>query len=92
MSGAIFGCASGVRDAGDTTSATSSVANPACLLIVLIIAAVVIDGGLVLFGSDISAVALSLVGQAAQATSAQWQNEGWSRPVLPDHAELAASE
>ena len=50
MSGAIFGGASGVRDVGDTASATSSVANLAYLLIALIIAAVVIGGGLVLFG------------------------------------------
>ena len=93
MSGAIFGGASGVRDVVDTASATSSVTNLANLLIALIIAAVVIGGGLVFFGSDISAVAApSLVGQAVQATSVRWPNKGWSRPVLPDHAELAASE
>ena len=95
MSGAIFGGASGVRDVGDTASATSSVANLAYLIITLIIAAVVIGGGLVLFGSDISAVAapsLQVVGQAVQVTFVRWPNKGWSQPVLPDHAELAASE
>ena len=74
MSGAILGGASGVPDAGDTASATSSVANLAYLLITLIIAAVVIGGGLVLLGSDISAVAPSLVGQAVHsaAVSISW--------------------
>ncbi len=96
MFGAIFGGTSGVRDVGDTASATSSVANLAYLLIALIIAAVVIGGGFVLFGSNISGVTPSLVGQAVQATSVRWPNKcwsqpvrpnkGWSQPVLPDHA------
>ncbi len=60
MSGALFGGASGVCDVGDTASVTSSVANLAYLLSALIIAAVVIGGGLVLFGSEISAVSVRL--------------------------------
>jgi hypothetical protein len=65
-------------------------ANQAHLHIVLIIAVVVISGGLVLFGLGISAAApQSLVGHV-QATPVLWPNKGWSRHVLPDHSELVA--
>ena len=86
MPGAMFGSASGVRDAGDTASATSSASNSAYLLIVLIIAAAVIGGGLDLFGFGISAAAPQSFAGPFRVTAVRWRNEDWSRPVLPDHA------
>jgi hypothetical protein len=54
-----------------------------------------IVGGLILnFGAGISAT-LSLVGPVTPVgtiLAVRWPNKGWSRPVLPDHGELAASE
>ena len=92
MSGAMFGSAS---DAGDTASATTgSASNSAYLLTVtvLIIAALVIGGGLGLFGFGISAAAPQSLAGPLRVTAVRWQNEDWSRPVLPDHAELAVLE
>ena len=91
MPGAMFGSAS---DAGDTASATSSASNSAYLLTVtvLIIAALVIGGGLGLFGFGISAAAPQSLAGPLRVTAVRWQNKDWSRPVLPDHAERAVLE
>ncbi len=66
--------------------------NLAYLFIVLIIAAVVIGGGLILCRLDISAVAPQPFVGPVQATPVLWPNKSWPRHVLPDHVELVASE
>ena len=48
-----------------------------------------LGGGLV--GGGISAAPESLAGPV-RATAERWPNKGRSRPVLPDHGQLAASE
>ena len=66
------------------------------LLYVLIFARVVVGGGLILIGASISASpSRSLAGPATPVGTflrVRWPNKGWSRPLLPDHGELAASE
>ncbi len=77
--------------------AGSSAAWACLLLLGLIFAGVVVGGGLILVGARISASPpLSLAdGPATPAgtiLAVRWPNKGWSRPLLPDHGELAATE
>ena len=90
-----LGSASGVRGTDETAAATGSFAATwTHLLLVLIIVGVVIGGGLNLFGFGVSSSAppRSLCGPVP-AARVHWPIKGcWSRPLLADHAELAALE
>jgi hypothetical protein len=83
------GASGGFRNTG---SAAASSAWACLLLIVLVFAGV----GLILIGDSFSATPQSLAGPATPVltiVAVQWySSKGWSRPVLPDHGELAASD
>lgn len=83
---------------GTASAVAGSSAAWACLLLLgLIFAGVVVGGGLILVGARISAspprsLAAGPATPAFTILAVRWPNKGWSRPLLPDHGELAASE
>ena len=80
----------------NTGSAAASSAWACLVLFVLVFAGVLIGAvSLILIGACFSAKPQSLAGPATPfgtILAVRWPNKGWSRPVLPDHGELAASE
>jgi hypothetical protein len=109
--------AASVRDNPSATACSSTPTFPHNLIALLVIAGVIVCGGLALFGCG--GVAGSFAWPFRQSladplragewtiVAVKWRNEswtrpagvgvgisgsGWSRPLLPDHAELAASE
>jgi len=97
----LMGCASGGLHGSNGTASAPANPPPAageCLLLfTLVLAGAIVGGGVIihLLGACISASQppRSLAGpKPFTAVAVKWRNEGWSRPLLPDHAELAASE
>ncbi len=77
----------------NTGSAAASSAW-ACLVLFVLFFAGVLTGAvsLILIGACFSAKPQSLAGPATPfgtILAVRWPNKGWSRPVLPDHGELA---
>jgi len=96
-----MGCASGGLHGSNGTASAPANPPPAageCLLLfTLVLAGAIVGGGVIihLLGASISAAQppRSLAGpKPCTAVAVKGRNEGWSRPLLPDHAELAASE
>jgi hypothetical protein len=90
-----LGSASGVRGTDETAAAPGSLTTTwTHLLFVLIIVGVVISGGLNPFGFGVSSSARprSLCGPVPAARVHRPIRGCWSRPLLADHAELAALE
>jgi hypothetical protein len=90
-----LGSASGVRGTDETAAAPGSLTTTwTHLFVVLIIVGVVIGGGLNPFGFGVSSSARprSLCGPLPAARVHQPIKGCWSRPLLADHAELAALE
>ena len=90
----MIGGASGeIRNTG---SAAASSAWACLLLFVLVFVGALIGAvSLIFIGACFSAKPQSLAGPATPVgtiLAVRWPNKGWSRPVLPDHGELAASE
>ena len=80
---------------GTASAVAGSSAAWACLLLLGLIFAGVV--GLILVGARISAspprsLAAGPATPAFTILAVRWPNKGWSRPLLPDHGELAASE
>ena len=76
----------------NTGSAAASSAWASLLLLVLVFAGVLIGAvSLILIGACFSAKPQSLAGPATPfgTLAVRWPDKGWSRPVLPDHGELA---
>ena len=95
MSGASGGFR-GTSDTAASVAASSAAAWALLLRIILAITGVFVGGGLILIGACISASPpRSLAGPVSPVgtiLAVRWPNKGWSRPLLPDHGELAASE
>ena len=80
---------------GTASAVAGSSAAWACLLLLGLIFAGVV--GLIFVGARISAspprsLAAGPATPAFTILAVRWPNKGWSRPLLPDHGELAASE
>ena len=77
----------------NTGSAAASSAWACLVLFVLVFAGVLIGAvSLILIGACFSAKPQSLAGPATPfgtILAVRWPNKGWSRPLLPDHGELA---